>query len=314
MKFLMVGHNPISVLYGWTLSQAGHQVEMMAMGSTPAQIELEIFDARKDHKGILVQNDWKPRYREALENDHDFEWIVISVSANQIESSVQKIAGSLAQANVLFFSPCWEDPAIFEALLPSGRCVWGAPVGAGLWATDASLTASLMPTVHLGAVSDFPEEKLNALSRTFSGAGFHPRLHTGMKTWLWISFALNAGLASQALQLSRLIPSGSLTEAFDLLLGSVRNLRKAVLAIREALGVVKARGVSLSAYKSEVGPYSYPAWFAAFVLQTILKKNEPALRIMKMSGGFEELTDTLNEVTATAGKLSLPLKALTVSL
>lgn len=307
MKIEIMGTHPLAGVFGWLFTQAGYET-LWKRSAAEASVAVEILDGRKEKRGIRIQNEWKPISNLSSKAD----WIILFPSWGELEKLVGPVSELQSGAKILVLAPCWTELKVLEKLMPGKTVFWGLPTAGGIWTGEDALRSAVMAPIHWGTLGTVDEPVKNELAGLFTGAGFQPRFHEDLQTWLWISFAVNAGLNSQILSLVPATAGGTVEEAADLLFSSSRRLSRAVLAIREALRVVQARGADCRAYKSEVGPYNYPAWFASFVLHGILKKNEPALDIMKMPGGPDELLDALNEVTATARELKVPLKHLTV--
>ncbi len=91
------------------------------------------------------------------------------------------------------------------------------------------------------------------MRQVFRGAGFRPREKPDFRGWLWIHFVLNAGVHAQGLKL------GSLAE----LVGATGDLREALLASRELLPLLEARGVDLRRHRGDVLGLRAPTWLMA---------------------------------------------------
>src|SRR3954464_2887013 len=88
MKILLFGRGAIATISGWTLEQAGHDVEFYVRPGRAAvygaAITLDLIVMRHRVWGQRVVQQWPVRYREELEPDHDFDLILLSVSHHRL--------------------------------------------------------------------------------------------------------------------------------------------------------------------------------------------------------------------------------------
>ena len=131
MKILMFGRGVIATVYGWTLQQAGHDVEFYVRPGRAAAygdaVELDLFDTRRRMWGQRVVEKWPVRFREALEPDHDFDLIVLSVPHHRLPEAAALLAPRVGQATVLVFGNLWTEPLTAIGALPLDRIAWGFP-------------------------------------------------------------------------------------------------------------------------------------------------------------------------------------------
>ena len=158
---------------------------------------------------------------------------------------------------------------------PAGFVVWARYTG-GLDRVLASPTAhigeggalrgTLLPSVVFGTFGQPPTERERAVRQAFREAGFRLKEQPGFRGWLVIHFVSNAGLHSQGLRL------GSLSK----LVGATGDVREALLAIRELLPLVEARGVDLRRQRGGVVAFRAPTWLTAPALAWLLVHFAPA--------------------------------------
>lgn len=107
MKILMFGRGVIATVYGWALQRAGHDVEFYVRPGRAATygdtVDLDLLDTRRRVWGQRVVETWPVRYREALEKDHDFDLIVLSVPHHRLAEATAFLAPRVGQATVLIF-------------------------------------------------------------------------------------------------------------------------------------------------------------------------------------------------------------------
>jgi 2-dehydropantoate 2-reductase len=79
MKILMFGRGVISTLYGWAFEKAGHTVEFYVRPGRKAEygstVSLNMYDARKNIRGKLIQEVWSIKMIEELNNHPQRRWI-----------------------------------------------------------------------------------------------------------------------------------------------------------------------------------------------------------------------------------------------
>ena len=299
MKILMFGRGVIAVAYGWALERAGHEVEFFvrpgrADAYGPA-IDLELLDARRPLRGRRITESWPVRYREALEPDHDVDLIVVSVQHYGLSEAVSFLAPRVGRATVLVFNNLLVEPADAVEALPADQVAWGFPGAGGGFGVDGVLRAALLPVVFFGTLGGPPTERARAVRTVFRQAGFALRETDDFRGWLLIHFLPNAGLHTQSLRL------GSLAE----LAGRPRDVRQAILAIRELLPLAEARDVDLRRHRSDVLPFTAPARLTAPALAWLFGHYPPMRVVMESHANPEELRAVCRDTLAEARRLGV---------
>ncbi|WP_432933036.1 ketopantoate reductase family protein [Microbispora sp. CA-135349] len=257
MKILMFGRGVIATIYGWVLQQAGHDVEFYVRPGRAATygeaVDLDLFDTRRRMWGQRVVERWPVRYREALEPDHDFDLIVLSVPHHRLAEATAFLSPRVGQATVLIFGNIWAEPPAAIGALPADRIAWGFPQAGGGFGADGVLRGMLLPSVVFGTLGRPPTGRERAVRQTFREAGLRLKERPDFRGWLWVHFVSDAGLFSQGLRL------GSLSE----LAGATGDLREGLLAGRELLPLLEARGVDLRRHRGAVLLFRAPTWLTA---------------------------------------------------
>jgi 2-dehydropantoate 2-reductase len=260
MKILMFGRGVISTAYGWALSAAGHEVEFYVRPGRAEvygeAITFDLLDARRRFQGERTCGEWSVQYREALEPDHDFDLIVLSVQHYRVAEAVRFLALRLGNATLLMFSNMCSDPQEVAERLPQNQLAWGFPQAGGGFDKGGVLRAALLKSVVFGSFGNTLTERESALRQMFRDAGFRINEQRDYRGWLLIHFLSNAGLFSQGLRI------GSLSELF----AAKADLRQALLAVRELLPIAEKRGIDLSRHLAVTLPFLLPAWLMAVVL------------------------------------------------
>ncbi|WP_406631010.1 ketopantoate reductase family protein [Amycolatopsis sp. WGS_07] len=268
MRILMFGRGTIAAMYGWAFARAGHEVEFYVRPGRAAaygdSISFDLRDLRK--RGRRVVEDWPVRYREELEPDHGFDLIVLSVQHYRLEEAAAFLAPRVGDATVLVFGNIWSEPLAAIGALPVGQVAWGFPQGGGGFGEDGVLRGMLMPLAVFGTLGEPPGERAQAVRRVFRDAGFRVRERPDFRGWLWVHFASDAGLHSQGVRV------GSLS----LLAGARHDLREGLLAGRELLPLLEARGVDLRRHRGAVLPFRAPTWLTVPVLSWLLTHSAAA--------------------------------------
>ncbi|MEV6638226.1 2-dehydropantoate 2-reductase N-terminal domain-containing protein [Actinoplanes sp. NPDC051470] len=257
MKILMFGRGAIATVYGWALHHAGHDVEFYVRPGRAATygdaVGLDLFDARRRVWGQRVVEKWPVRYREALEPDHDFDLIVLSVPHHRLAEATAFLSPRVSQATVLVFGNIWTEPLAAIGALPRGQVAWGFPQAGGGFDADGVVRGVLLPSVIFGTLGQPPTDREWAVRQAFREAGLRIKERPDFRGWLWVHFVSDAGLFSQGLRL------GSLSK----LVGATGDLRLGLLAGRELLPLLEARGLDLRRHRAGVLPFRAPTWLTA---------------------------------------------------
>ena len=306
VKILMFGRGVIATVYGWALEQAGHDIEFYVRpGRASAYreaIDLDLLDMRRRVWGQRVVQAWPVRYREQLAPDHDFDLIVLSVPHHRLAEAAAFLAPRAGNATVLVFGNIWAEPLAAIGALPVDQVAWGFPQGGGGFGEDGVLRGTLLPTVIFGTLDRPPTEREKATRRAFREAGFRLREKRDFRGWLWLHFAADAGLHSQGLR------RGTLAD----LAGATSDLREALLAGRELLPVLEARGVDLRRHRRGTLGFRAPTWLTAPALAWLTAHVRPVRRAFESHNdpGAEEPREVCRDTLAEARRLGIAVPRL----
>jgi 2-dehydropantoate 2-reductase len=257
VKILMFGRGVIATVYGWALERAGHDVEFYVRPGRAAAygdaVDLDLLDARRRVWGQRVVEKWPVRYREALEPDHDFDLIVLSVPHHRLAEATAFLSSRVGHATVLVFGNIWAEPLAAIGDLPLDQIAWGFPQAGGGFGADGVLRGALLPSVIFGTLGQPPTERERAVRQAFREAGLRLKERPDFRGWLWVHFVSDAGLLSQGLRL------GSLSK----LAGAKGDLREGLLTGRELLPLLQARGLDLRRHRGGVLLFRAPTWLTA---------------------------------------------------
>jgi len=306
MKILMFGRGVIATIYGWALHQAGHDVEFYVRPGRAAEygdaVDLDLLDTRRRVWGQRVVQKWPVRYRETLEPGHDFDLIVLSVPHHRLAAAAEFLTPRVAEATVLVFGNVWAEPLDAIGALPVDRIAWGFPQGGGGFGADGVLRGALLPSVVFGTLGRPPADRERAARQAFREAGLRIKEQPDFRGWLWIHFVSDAGLLSQGLRL------GSLSK----LAGSTSDLREGLLAGRELLPLLEARGVDLRRHRDAVLQFRAPTWLTAPVLAWLTGHFGPVRVnfVAHSDPGAEEPREICRDTLAEARRLGVSVPRL----
>ncbi|WP_020497464.1 ketopantoate reductase family protein [Sciscionella marina] len=236
MKILMFGRGTINSLYGWAFEKSGHTVDFYVRPGRAAQygstVALDIRDGRVDPKGAPVREEWPVSLREELTADHDYDLIVVSVNHDQLSEAVAFLSARVGKATVLVFNNILNDPAVELAPIPHEQVVWGFPGGGGGFSGN-KLSGGFVKAVFLGKYGDSNRTgRYRTVRDLFRKTGFSVVESSNFRNWLWFHFLVDAGLAARGLK----------TDGMAHVLTSRSELEQAILLMREALPLLKAKG------------------------------------------------------------------------
>ncbi|WP_031468688.1 ketopantoate reductase family protein [Sciscionella sediminilitoris] len=306
MKILMFGRGVIATAYGWALERAGHDVEFYVRPGRAAAygdvVNLDLIDMRRRVRGKRVAEKWPVRYREALEPDHDFDLIVLSVPHHRLADATAFLSPRVGQATVLVFGNLWTEPLAAIGALPPDRIAWGFPQAGGGFGADGVLRAMLLPSVIFGTLGQPPTERELIVRQAFRETGLRINERPDFRGWLWVHFVSDAGMFSQGLR------RGSLSE----LAGARDDLREALLAGRELLPLLTARGIDLRRHRGALLPFRAPTWLTAPALAWLTTHVRPARVSLTMHDDpdAEEPREVCRDTLAEARRLGIPVPRL----
>jgi 2-dehydropantoate 2-reductase len=298
MKILVIGAGVIGTIYGYALAQAGNDVTHYVRPGKKKQLEngikIKLLDGREKES---VEKDvlYRLKVTESLSPDHDYDLILVSVRHYQMGLVLPLLKENAGKADVLFFNGLWDSFEIVDAYLPRSKYLWGFPVaGGGYHGRD--LDAALLDEVHLGEVDGQRTSRIDRLRKVFNGAGLKVDVQERMQHWLWVHFAINCGIIAAAFR------AGGATE----LLNNIPNLRRGILASRDALAVCQARGVDVSSL-DDARYFNMPALLGAIAVWLRMKTNKPARKIMESHTAVDELQRMYLDLLKTGEELKVDM-------
>lgn len=295
----MFGRGVISAQYGWAFEKAGHTVEFYVRPGRIAKygsvLPLKLLDARKKFKGTLIEEKWEITMREELSPKHDYDLIILSVQHYQFKEAAEFLSTRVSNATVLIFNNFWEDPLAQVTAFPKEQLAWGFPQAGGGFDIDGSLKGALFAEVQFGTFDTEPTDRELAVRTLFSNTGFKLTEHRDFKGWLWIHFAIEAGLFGKVVEV------GSVEKVAS----SKEHVKNAILNVQELLPIVAARGIDMARHKSDIAFYSRKAWLAGFMLRMLVKISPPFKLLILSHNNPEEVKSYCQDVLAEAKHLKM---------
>jgi len=273
MKVLIVGRGVVGTIYGWALSKAGIDVtHVVRKEGLPATDTLDLLDLRTGYpKHTRVT--YAPKTVGQIGPSDGFDLVIVATKHYQAAQAVQQYLPDAPRAIFLLFTANWDGTEEIDRLLPRSSILWGYAEATGGVDAQGILIATVNPAVRLGMLEGSDPGKFKAVTELFQGAGFTLDIKPSIVEWLWVHHAINAGGIGIALW------AGGIAEAAR----SLKTLRSGVWAMREALGVVAARGVNLENYPDARSVLKTPTWLAGLAFVCLIRFTEKGRRLLRGS-------------------------------
>lgn len=299
----MFGSGVIGTIYGHAFSQSGidvvHYVRPNKLEQLNDGIQLHLLDGRRK-TGIHIQN-YKPNLVDELPSFDEFDLVIVSLRHYQLKSVLPLLAKNLGRADILFFNHLWTDTSVIDEFLPQDKYIWGFPsAGGGFYQMpNLILKGALMDFIYLGEMNGKNSERIMSISKLFEQVGIKVKVQKNMQHWLWKQFSLNAGISTVAMKAG----------GTEKLMSSIPYIRLAVLCIREALIVSKARGVNVKQF-FDARVFFLPSWIAALAFWATLKTNRYQSEIFKYYNHAEEIQRIYDDVMDMGKELKVKMPIL----
>jgi ketopantoate reductase len=272
MNILVVGAGIIGTIYGWALSQAGHSVTHFVRpgkGSTLASgFLVDILDKRRHHSKHFLGR-YQPHAIEAITRE-DFELVIVPTKPYQLGAALVQVSRQLHPEAYLLLTQNWHGTVAIDSVLASSPYLYGDAKAGGIL-RDGTLVGALFPTIDLGVVHSDHSQALDVVASAFETAQIRATRHDNILHYIWIQYAINAGLWPA------LVRAGSL----DRLLRNRQLGDRSLQAVKECLDVVAARGVDLAKFPDTrmfYNPSSIMRHVAGYAVTIMFRFNEGVRR------------------------------------
>lgn len=262
VKTLIVGAGVIGSIYGWVLSRGGYDItHFVRPGKSPQLakgIPIDILDSRKGYDKQYIGH-YNLKVTEALNSSESFEFVIIPTKPYLVEDALKQIIPYTAGANYLLLTQNWNSTAAIDMLLPQSRYVYGDAKAGGSF-QNATLISAIFPTIDLGKVNGRKDNSFTQIATLFDSIGIQPILQDNILYYIWVQYAINAGLWPA------LVRAGGL----EALLRDRRTGDLSLFAVKECLEVVALRGVDLKKYP-DARMYSNTSWIGRQITGLMLR-------------------------------------------
>jgi 2-dehydropantoate 2-reductase len=300
MRICIVGSGVIGCIYGYVFAESGHDVTHYVLhghGATLRHgIDLNLLDARRLDLARVHAN-YSPRIVEALDPAHSFDLILASVRHYQLPALLPVLARDAGDATILFFNNLWTSFEPVDAAL-RGRYVWGFPAAGGGFEHER-LSGALLGDVRLGEPTHDSLARFGRLERMFLECGLSIDLHDDMLDWLWTHFAVEAGVMGGVIRV------GGATK----FLKDASALAPAARMVRDALAVVRARGVELSLV-ADVQRFLGPEMLIGQSIEALYATDRAARTILEHQRRGDDMVRIFRDVLDTGRALSVNMPSL----
>ena len=298
MNILLFGRGVIATLYGWGFEKVGHSVTFYVRPGRSAEygshVHLDMLDGRRGAPRKHVDEDWALRMVEELPTDHSYDLILVSVQEWQFDEVAKFLESRTGHATILIFSNFWRDPVEATRALPKDQITWGFPLAGGAFASNV-LRGSIYASVNFGTFSASLTKSELVARKLFRDCGFKISEKANFRDWLWIHFATNAGLMSQA------VHAGSM----ESVMGSFNEAREAALTMQEMLPILRARGVDLQHNFTELAPLRMPPYLFAGGIVAAFSFSKSFRAVVGKGDHKEEIRRTVLSVLQEAVELGI---------
>ena len=292
MNICILGLGVIGTTYAYALQKAGHNVAHFVRESKKEKkgqtINIQLLDGRENPKGIEQTDSY---FIKLAQPDSNYDFIFLSLSMGKLEMAMKTLSDYNIKGNIILMCGMWEAVEQIDKIMEPYPYILGYPVAGGT-ITEDLLDCVLFDHIALESQenSSLSSSNYSALIKAFGDAKIKIETPHNMLEWIWVHMAVNAGLIATAAKYADSIdaPDGAL-KASERLMNSPEILSEAVLAVREAVKIVEARGVDLKKYKEDVNPFKIPSKIAGIVFKKMFAKNELTRRIMLLHNNAYDL-------------------------
>jgi ketopantoate reductase len=297
MDVCVVGAGVIGTIYGAVMAESGHAVTHLVRSPggdrLAGGIELDLLDAR-DGGCVERHLSYQPPTIAHLRERH-FDLVLAGVRHTQVEALLPSLADG--DNDVVLFNNWWSTFTPVDRVL-AGRYSWGFPVAGGGFDGNR-LEAALLDHVVISTDPRHSAPIGDRCVELFTSCGLGAERPEDMLVWLWVHFAVEAGVVASAMK------AGSVPTFLD----DTNALAEAVLAVRDAFRVVAARGID-PWILPEAQMFGAPEDAVAQAIHDQYQVDGAARRIMERHTGGEDLTSIYRDLVATGHQLGVDLPVL----
>ena len=306
MKILIVGAGIIGSIFGWALTDAGNDVTHFVRKGKAAQfansMKIDMLENRKGKTNFIGL--YGIQVTEMLSPSDGYDAVIVPTKPYQLLEVLKQIVPLTGDADYLLLTQNWNGTAEIDAVLPQTRYIYGDAHAGGVF-KDAALIATIMEDIVLGQVNGKQDAALKKFKALFEGIRLKVALPENILHYIWVQYAINAGLWTG------LVRTGDLQK----LLRDGENGPLSLLAVKECLDVVAKRGVDLKKYPesqmymntgSKAG-----ALIAGFIIRMMFKFNQSVQRASAHGlGDPQEIKNAYDNLMQTGSELGVDMPAM----
>lgn len=301
MKILLFGRGVVSTQYAWAFEKAGHIVEFYVRPGRKAEygstVSLNVYDARKNIRGKLIQENWSIKMIEDFNANHDYDLIFVSVQHYHFTKVAEFLADKIGKATVLIFNNFWEEPLEQVANLPAEQLVWGFPQAGGGFDKKGVLNGTIMGSITIGTFGTEPTERAVAVMDLFKSAGFKSKVNKDFRSWLFGHFVMNASLHIETMK-----AGSNMLESFQ----KTSHWKNVIANCKELIPLLKARNVDIKK-SPDLKMFSVPPWLMSFGMRLTVKYLPPLKQILTGHSNQEETNSYARDVVEMAERMKISL-------
>lgn len=304
MKILIIGTGVIGTIYGWALSDAGHDITHFVrsekLNNFNNGILIDIADTRKGKKKRYKVN-YSIKVIDINTLNDSFELIIVPVKAYQLTSVLSLLTDKIAHADFLIMTGNWHGTANVDKILPQTRYIWGDTTVGGTY-KNGTLIAGIFTPVPLGEINGEKSKRIEKISELFKSAGFKPEVHNNIIHAHWLQYALNAAMWSNF----------AASDNIKKLLKNSKAIDNTLYSISEAFDICIKRGVDINKFPELKGYYK-PSSFKRFLMRWMFRYlftfNEVVKRtsIEHAVNGADELEIIYKDILNSSKELNVPI-------
>lgn len=272
MRILIFGAGVLGTFYGARLSANGNDVTVLARGRRAEQVRADGLMIEERGRGKLHT---RVNTIEVLEPDNAYDYVLVLVRNDQIDSVLSILAASTATPNVVFMYNNAAGPQRLIEALGSQRVILGFPGAGGEKTEDGTVRATVvMPVIQkttIGELDGSISLRVRVLADILQQAGFPTAISPDMDAWLKTHVAIVSPIADAFYAADSDIKA----------LANNRSLVvKMVRAIRTAFAALRAQGIPIAPSKLQIIEL-LPEWMLVSACCLLLRTSSAELIIAR---------------------------------
>jgi 2-dehydropantoate 2-reductase len=231
VRILIFGAGVLGTFYGAKLSENGNDVTVLARGRRAEQVRADGLIIEERGRGKLRA---RVRTIDVLEPDDAYDYVLVLVRNDQIDSVLSILAASTATPNVVFMYNNAAGPQRLIEALGSQRVMLGFPGAGGEKTEDGTVRATVViPAIQettIGELDGSISLRVQVLADRLQRAGFPTAISSDMDAWLKTHVAIVSSIADAFYAADSDIKA--LANNRSLVVKMVRAIQKAFAALR----------------------------------------------------------------------------------